>query len=376
MEGIAAVTWDGTQYVAVGWGVTLTSADGSTWSHSLTGVVLEDLVYASSLNLYVAVGAGGTILTSPNGTVWTDRSLGDLWVMFNKVVWTGTRFVAVGDQAEMFTSPDGINWTQRSSGYDLYGVIWDGSRYIAVGEKGYVMISPDGEIWTYYYSGDYEFLRDVATDGAIYAVAEQDVIYTTTDFVTWTPDYTTSGSRAVIYGGGQFVAVNTGLVGGEAYMSPDGSAWARTDTGTQGLRDIVYDGSGQYVAVGMGGTIATSSDAATWTTRNSTIINTILSVSWANSLYLATATSGKAVTSPDGITWTDRNTGDTSDLHDAVWLDTEFVVVGSGGTILVTSDGTSWNDESYQFTRYEGVATNGTDIIVVGDKGTIIKSIP
>lgn len=375
-QRIAAVKWNGSQYVAVGWAVILTSTDGSAWSLSNTSVVLEDVVYASSLNLYVAVGAGGTILTSTNGTVWTDRSLGDLWVMFNKVIWTGTRFVAVADFAEVFTSPDGINWTQRSSGYDLYGVIWDGSQYIAVGEKGYVLTSPDGDSWTYYYSGDYEFLRDVATDGSLYAVVEQDVIYTTTDFVTWSPDSTTSGGRAVIYGGGQFVAVNTGLVGGEAYTSPDGSAWARTDTGTQGLRDVVYDGSGQYVAVGTGGTIATSSDAATWTTRDSTIINNILSVSWGDSLYLATATSGNAVTSPDGITWTNRNTGDTSDLRDAAWLGTEFVVVGSGGTILFTTDGTSWSDKSYQYTRYEGAATNGTDIIVVGDQGTIIKSIP
>ena len=79
---------------------------------------------------------------------------------------------------------------------------------------------------------------------------------------------------------------------------------------------------------------------------------------------------------PDGINWTNRLTSDTSDLKDALWLGTEFIVVGSGGTILYTPDGITWTDESFQFTRYDGVATNGTDTIIVGDKGTIVKSLP
>jgi len=65
--------------------------------------------------LLVAVGAGGTILTSDDdGVTWVARTAAGGYVgNFRRVKWTGIRFVAVGDGAEIQTSVDGINWVEQ-----------------------------------------------------------------------------------------------------------------------------------------------------------------------------------------------------------------------------------------------------------------------
>ena len=71
---------------------------------------------ASGDTQFVAVGEGGTILTSPDGIEWTLRTSGtSRWLL---AAWSPVRnlFVVVGDAGTILTSPDGITWTPRSSG--------------------------------------------------------------------------------------------------------------------------------------------------------------------------------------------------------------------------------------------------------------------
>ena len=60
--------------------------------HSGTSEHLRDVAYGNSL--WVAVGANGTILTSPNGTSWTSRTSGTsehLWgVAYADGIWVAT----------------------------------------------------------------------------------------------------------------------------------------------------------------------------------------------------------------------------------------------------------------------------------------------
>ena len=93
---------------------------------------LNGVTYAGET--FVAVGDGGTILTSPDGAAWTHRVSGTSaaveWVTYA----SGT-FVAVGVGGTILTSPDAVAWTPRTSGTsnDLYGVTYASSTFVAVG---------------------------------------------------------------------------------------------------------------------------------------------------------------------------------------------------------------------------------------------------
>ena len=74
----------------------------------------------TSIPSYVAVGCGGTILTSSdNGTTWTTRTSGiegDYTEYLNDVTYGNTTFVAVSSLGTILTSGDGTSWTQRTWG--------------------------------------------------------------------------------------------------------------------------------------------------------------------------------------------------------------------------------------------------------------------
>jgi hypothetical protein len=52
--------------------------------------------------------------------------------------------VAVGYPGTILTSPDGETWTQRTSGttVGLYGVAYGNGTFVAVGEGGTILTSP------------------------------------------------------------------------------------------------------------------------------------------------------------------------------------------------------------------------------------------
>ena len=100
---------------------------------------------------FVAVGAGGTVLGSPDGLTWTRRASGTTeWLL--AVAHNGRVFVAVGDHHTILVSSDGIIWRQRAyngAGPRLNGVAARDGYFVAVGEKAEITVSVDeGETWT------------------------------------------------------------------------------------------------------------------------------------------------------------------------------------------------------------------------------------
>ena len=151
-------------------------------------------------------------------------------------------------------------------------------------------------------------------------------------------------------------------VGGreEVHTSTDGTTWiARPWSETKYLyhQDVSY-GNSTFVAVGYNalygasekGSILTSSNGTTWTSRTSGTSNTLYGVSYANSTFLAVGGTGTILTSSDGTTWTSKTSGSTSTLRGLTYGNNTFVTVGSSGslptinkTFLTSSDnGTSW----------------------------------
>lgn len=132
-------------WLAVGAGGTmLKSADANTWSAvdsgstaDLRGVaVLTTFPNFVTTYTFAAAGAGGTVLTSSDGTAWTAQTVGSGPNFNGLVAWT--QFAAVGAGGVAYTSFDGATWTSRSTGTtaDLHGLTAVAGQYTAVGDGG------------------------------------------------------------------------------------------------------------------------------------------------------------------------------------------------------------------------------------------------
>jgi len=266
-----AVTWSGTQFVAVGGpGSILTSPDGISWTSrtSGTGNALTGVTWSGTQFVAVGSGTGGIILTSPDGITWTSRTSGTQSFL-SGVTWSGTRFVAVGSMGTILTSPDGITWTPHFSGTVNYlsGVIWSGTQFVVVGADA-ILTSPDGITWTSRPLGNLNSnLTGVTWSGTQFVAVGHDfggaccdVTYTSPDGVTWTSQNlgTTAYPMGVAWSGTEFVAVGGPTSGGTILTSPDGVTWTQQASGTQhGLLGVASSGT-EVVMVGTENTILTS----------------------------------------------------------------------------------------------------------------------
>ena len=280
------VAWDGRQYVAVGArGTVMTSPDLSRWTVQASGVDHTLRSVAASPSRFVAVGDNGSeavVLGSTDGTTWSVHyRTGGLspMRMLSKVIWTGSQFVAVGQEvflsvappwipyALVFTSPDGVTWTQRAG------------RKIALGD--------------------------------------------------WAPSE--SAMSSVAWSGKRFVAVGI-YRSSAAWTSTDAENWTRIDmpgtpTFEHNLRDITW-GNGRFVAVGWGGAPAvfTSTDGIDWQGNSgSEPLPAMNAVTTGASRYLAVSNTYRE-TSVDGMTWTVIPSSDCG--NGVLWDGTRYLSVG------------------------------------------------
>jgi hypothetical protein len=232
----------------------------------------------------------------------------------NAVTYGDGIFVAVGDDGLIASSTDGVVWTRRESGddEDLRGVTWNGARYIAVGLGGPILASDDATIW-----------RPVGAPFDLPLVG-----------VTW------SGSR--------FIAVGDGAT---ILSSGDGEVWEAAATG-----------GGEWVlhAVACGGGVCVTGGSYLWSTHYE----------------------GTMLRSTDGLTWQPVAAESEFPLQafDLMWTGERFVAVGSSVDMPMVG----WSDigESWEFgptvtggsPNYSAVATDGLEILVFGDAGTLLSS--
>ena len=400
---------NGTRHVAVknSFGSIATSTDGLTWRIVTNFPVdLQNFNGVSYVNgQFIAVGNGGMIFTSADGLAWTQRSsnplgLGD----FNAVAAGNSGFVAVGVNGQIASSPDGQTWTKRDSGSagalsgivfgggkyvavsstfgmvhsstngadwtnvlvaNFNAVAYDGSQYVAVGNGGAVRTSPDALVWTTRTSGQTVNVNGVAAGaGALVAVGNTGLIIRSSDAgVTWAPQtvpasvgVATTTFRAVIFAGGQFVAIGQDQIGlvlsTVIVTSPDGTTWTRRDVPyTQSARAITYTGS-RYIVGGGTSTILTSTDAIAWTAETSN--NSLLIFGLANS-----SAGTVAVGSAGGIQFASNSPAPN--------VASITPVTGAGG-VTVTLTGTGFTGATG--VRFNGVA--GTALNVVSDTSATV----
>jgi hypothetical protein len=346
---------------------------GTTWtirnlSHPLYGVTYGN-------GLFVAVGRGDAILTSPDGVTWTTQTLGTGYSL-NGVTYGNGNFVAVGDYGIILTSTDGVNWTRQTSGTnsELYGVTYGNGLFVAVGGWGTILTSPDGVSWTAQTSGTGNWLYGVTYgNGTFVAVGYSGTILTSPDGVSWTPQASGTGNwlYGVTYGNGTFVAVgNVGTI----LTSPDGVNWTRQTSGTTSRLSSVAYGNGLFVAVGSG-PILTSPDGVRWTVRTSGTGRSLNGVTYGNGTFVAVGDYGTIFTSLDGVNWTFQTSVATTQLYDVAYSNGLFVVVGQSGTVLTSTDGVNWTPQaSGTSNSLFGVTYGNGTFVAVGSYGTILTS--
>jgi hypothetical protein len=178
-------------------------------------------LYDATVNVFVAVGSGGTVIMSTDGATWnsvTSSTSNHLYriASFNAV------FYAVGAGGTIITSRDGRTWSAVNSGTTnaLYGITFGNNTYVATGTAGTVLTSADGVTWSSSSIGASNLLGGVAFGGINFVAAGTGAgnVYVSTNAATWTPK-ATDGSASppalskIIYGGNIFVAVgNSGVM--------------------------------------------------------------------------------------------------------------------------------------------------------------------
>jgi photosystem II stability/assembly factor-like uncharacterized protein len=378
-------------YVAVGMGGTvMTSADGLTWEIKKTGLhnTLYSIIYSN--NRFVVTGESGAILTSTDGATWQVRSSGVALNLYS-VAFGNAMFVATGDSGTIITSADGTAWTKRTSEVTggIYSVTYGKSGFVALAENNFIqtitLTSPDGITWTRYLSSMNSILDEmtsVACGDSVFLAAMVNGMYTSPNGTTWTkvdspPQYHVS---SVAYLNNQFVAAGAGIS-----FSSDGRKWV-THT-TDGFSAITY-GNGRYVAPGGSGRMYVSTDGVAWSKTGSGPTNWLYSIAYGDNKFIAVgfdSPRSTVLSSVDAVTWKTEKQDSSPEMQfrSVCYGGGKFVIAGwykgsanSQCLILTSTDGSTW-------TRNESIKINaglhsiifGNNLfLAVGDKGLMLTS--
>jgi hypothetical protein len=237
------LAYDGRQWVAVGHGAAFTSPDGSSWTARHVGECCRVFLdVAAGDGGWIAVGQGGAILASPDGIHWTPRT-SPTTAYLSGVAHRAGQWIAVGQAGTILTSPDGVAWTkQATTGGSLNAVAWGDGQWVVVGERVWgalptpsIFTSPDGITWTPRATHVNPTLRDVVFDpvgpGPRWVAVGTAGSWTSQDGITWTQGLPTPEPLGdVASKGGTWVAV----WGRTVWTSTDGSGWTRGALPTYG----------------------------------------------------------------------------------------------------------------------------------------------
>lgn len=345
---------------------------------------------------FVAVGHGGTVVTSTDGSTWDVQPTG-ITDNFYAVAWGGNRFLATGWtptqwMPHIWSSPDGKTWTQVYTGTQyqyLYTLAYGNGLWVTAGSQT-LLTSPDGTTWTprstgvawpvwagaAYGAGRFVVVSSSYTNSTSYASA----VATSADGVEW---QTRPANTMYWYG---FYAVASGdgpggvrfVAGGQSIArSADGLDWVHGNAMAAQHRYAIASDGERWVSGGVYGSISTSPDGRNWTARYSGLgWTSVQGIAYGAGRWVAVAMQGKIVMSDDdGAHWDKRPSGTGANLAAVAFRPGQWVAVGSGGTIVSSDDGATWAlVGSGTGAPLWGIAWGGGQWTAVGDGGTILTS--
>ena len=269
--------------------LSLTSTDAVSWAQASSIIDQrqgeEDFPHgiAYGNGQFVAVSSSGRILTSADGTTWSQRQIeaANAYVSLGPITHANGQFFVLGSARDiltdrvngfLLTSADQTNWLLRQSGaidFSIRSITYGAGQFVGVGggwrdilrnpgsHYNTIVTSTDGIVWIQRQAGTSYMLTDVVyAEGQFVAVGSPDTVITSTDGVNWVQrrSGTQSGFGAIAYGNGQFVAAGDSIV-----SSTDGVTWIEHTFDSQygSLYGVAF-GNGRFVAAGDSGAILES----------------------------------------------------------------------------------------------------------------------
>ncbi len=184
---------------------------------------------------------------------------------------------------------------------------------------------------------------------------------------------TTNALKSLASDGTTVVAVG---VGGTIRTSTNGTTWASPSSGTANdLNKVIWTGT-QFVAVGAAGTVLTSPTGTTWTVRTSGTSNALTDIASSTALLVAVGASGTIVTSADGAAWVVRTSGIANPLNGVVITSNGDVVAGSSSLVCVSTDaGATWKTRPSATGVIRCLANFNGTVVVAGDGGNVATAM-
>lgn len=321
-----------TQFVAVGSGGTiLTSTDATTWTARTSGssATLGFVDYLGGQ--YIVAGEQGTILTSSDAVTWTTRLSAGAGITVSKIVYTGTKYVAAAG-SRIFTSTDGATWNSylctsvlppasgsASQNQIAYDVLYVSPVVYIVGKYGSVI--PYASVWT---ADNPDSTWTIRTGGSF-----------------------TGAATKIVYGNGIFVAALAGTTGSApiSIYSTNGTSWSSSSLSIAGLSSEsskIKFADNKFVIMHPGRTtVYYSTDGSSWSTSSFTTrsIDTAsspqpLDLEYYNNMFIATLSKEGVVVSADAVTWQQVGISNPTPLvYSVAYANSKYVFVGSSGLI-------------------------------------------
>lgn len=350
---LRGVVFQGDRFVAVGDdGMVVLSTDAIHWPRQATPTAAALRAVAHGEGQFVAVGDRGTVLRSPDGTAWTASDAGTSNALVGVAFGAG-RYVALdaGSNLQLpsiLVSTNARDWAPvgpvpPAGNGPLLGVHFDAGTFVACGWHGRIATSPDGLSWADHTVATPSTFHGGAHGNGAHVVAGfgefgMEQVARSTDGATWNMKRQPFQYSALCFGNGRFV----GVAFDTACWSADGISWNGASlSGNAGNTFYgVASGMGQFVAVGSGGAIYTSSDPAKWTRRNAEVCPIVAYASGNGVSVGISGNGGMVYSSADGIHYV-RRREPSGFLTSIAFGNGVFAVAGNEG-ILVSKDGVGW----------------------------------
>lgn len=300
------------------------AAETGTFSEDFT--MSTETIGALAIEFWLVDAAGDSsihrfaefiVVWNAQSSSWTGRLSGLPYVLHD-VIWDGAVFIAVGDGGTILTSADGIDWVTRESGTDasLQAVAAYGPDIFAVGFHSVLLSTDHGETWIEKeYEPSYLGPSAVVVNSSHVVVAGNTpdlffpfIMISADRGDTWQQAVTDCGLHCgffsdLYYRDGLFITTTSGFGSvGRALVSADGVSWTTIFGGEgAGLLAIVHDGS-QYFVSGLNGAVFQSFDGLNWTNMRTPV---------ADVDYLGGAWSGSKLVFAGGYAWRYYSRGDT-----------------------------------------------------------------
>lgn len=298
-------------------------------------------------------------LKSVDGITWTadagpiSSGMNVLHVVNNQSLLLG---YSNGENPTFQSTTDFVAWNQHSVPPGIFtgtSAAFGNSTYVIVGENSLVLRGQDlNNLKRDSAERELPVASVAAKDNVLVAVTSQggggrQILVSTNagrnfSRVSITPG--TSSFASVRYANGTFMAAgSSGNSVAALASSPDGVVWNVGPVATgMYLTDVAY-ASGQWIGVGLGGTIVVAPNGAPPIKRTSGTDIDLFGVAAGNGRIVAVGDSGAILTSTDGESWALQGTDEGTAVRAIVFAEGKFLAVGDNGRVYSSADGLSWS---------------------------------